>query len=408
MAVSPGGNTVFVTGYSYDNVRGYDYATVAYNAATGAQLWVKRYNGAGNDDDQAQSVAVSPDGGTVFVTGYSYDGPLGYDYATVAYNAATGAQKWLKTYNGPGNIDDHAYSIVVSPSGSAVYVTGASGSAAATVAYNAASGARLWVKRYSVPGGYSSQASSVTVSPSGNTVFITGSSTVTVDNYTTVAYDAATGAQLWAEHYNGPGHGDDEAASVRVSPSGNAVYVTGESTGTAQVYDYATIAYDVATGAQLWVNRYNGPANIGGQADALVVSPSGGTVFVTGQTAAGSGDYATVAYKAATGAQLWVKRYSGPADGTDGALAIAINPTGNGVYVTGESTGRADVTDYATLAYNPATGAQLWVTRYNGPGNAGGQADSIAVSPSGGTVFVTGASNPGPSGLDYATIAYQG
>jgi hypothetical protein len=231
MAVSPSDSTVFVTGYSYDNVRGYDYATVAYNSATGAQLWVKRYNGAGNEDDQAQSVAVSPSGSTVFVTGYSYDGPLGYDYATVAYNAATGAQKWLKTYNGPGNVDDHAYSIAVSPAGSAVYVTGASGSAAATVAYNAATGARLWVKRYSVPGGYSSQASSVTISPNGNTVFITGSSTVTFGNYTTVAYDATTGAQLWAEHYNGPGNADDEAASVRVSPTGNAVYVTGESWG---------------------------------------------------------------------------------------------------------------------------------------------------------------------------------
>jgi WD40 repeat protein len=203
--------------------------------------------------------------------------------------------------------DDHAYSIAVSPDGSAVYVTGASGSAAATVAYNAATGARLWVKRYSVPGGYSSQASSVTVSPNGNTVFITGSSTVTFGNYTTVAYDAATGAQLWAEHYNGPGNADDEAASVRVSPTGNAVYVTGESWGTAQVYDYATIAYDPATGAPLWVKRYNGPANIGGQATAVVISPSGGTVFVTGQTAAGSGDYATVAYNAATGAQLWAK-----------------------------------------------------------------------------------------------------
>ena len=401
VAVSPNGSTVFVTGYSYDNVRSYDYATVAYNAATGAQLWAIRFNGAGNGNDAAQSVAVSPDGGTVFVTGRSDDGALGIDYATVAYNAATGAQKWVRTYNGPGNSDDSATAVGVSPSGNAVFVTGSSGRAAATVAYNPVTGARLWVARYSRPGGYSSQASSLAVSPSGTMVVIAGANIVSSGDYATVAYTAATGARLWAEDYSGPGHGDDQAASVAISPTGNAVYVTGESWGTDQVYDYATLAYDAATGAHLWVTRYNGPASIGGQATAVVASPDGSTVFVTGQADAGSGDYATVAYNAATGAQRWVKRYNGPADGPDGALAMAISPTGSTVYVTGDSDGPAG-TGYATVAYNAVTGAQQWVTQYNGPGNPFSQANSIAVSPNDTTVFVTGS-----SGNDYATVAYQ-
>jgi hypothetical protein len=59
---------------------GDDYATVAYRAATGKQLWASRYNSPESGDDDADSVAVSPDGTTVFVTGWAAVG-----YATVAY-----------------------------------------------------------------------------------------------------------------------------------------------------------------------------------------------------------------------------------------------------------------------------------------------------------------------------------
>src|SRR5262249_2940644 len=123
VAVSPSGNTVFVTGdrHAWPSR---DYATIAYNAATGARLWIQRYNGASNDDEQSNAVAVSPSGSMVFVTGYSYEDNSAADYATIAYNAATGAQIWVRRYNGPGNFADGAVSVAVSPSGSTVFVTG--------------------------------------------------------------------------------------------------------------------------------------------------------------------------------------------------------------------------------------------------------------------------------------------
>ena len=110
LAVSPGGATVFVTGNSFGGTSGSDYATVAYDAATGAQRWASRYNGPANRNDYALSVTVSPDGATVFVTGASFGGRnracchSDWDYATVAYDAATGAQRWASRYNGPGNV----------------------------------------------------------------------------------------------------------------------------------------------------------------------------------------------------------------------------------------------------------------------------------------------------------------
>ncbi len=335
------------------------------SAISGAQLWVRRYTGSGNvtsDDDLGRSVAVSPSGDTIFVTGYSTGDTQ--DYATIAYNAATGAQLWLKRYNGPAGSDDQAYSVAVSPDGSAVFVTG----------------------------------------------FSTGATSG--DDYVTVAYNAATGAQLWVRRYNGPGNGTDHAGSVAVSPGGDTVFVTGYSDGGATTrYDYATVAYNAATGAQLWVNRYDGgSASHGGDAVSVAVSPGGGTVYVTGFSpgATSGDDYVTVACNAATGATLWVRRYNGSGNSTDDPVSVAVSPDGGTVYVTGRSIGSGSGDDYVTVAYNAATGATLWVRRYNGPANSTDAAYWVAVGSSTGTVFVTGISYGATSGADILTVAYSG
>jgi hypothetical protein len=111
--------------------------------------------------------------------------------------------------------------------------------------------------------------------------------------------------QLWVQRYNGVGSAEDVAKSVAVAPGGGKVFVTGRSHGTRATgeADYATVAYNTATGAQLWVKRYNGPGNNFDEASAVAVSPNGPRVFVTGKSygITPNGDYATVAYNASTG-----------------------------------------------------------------------------------------------------------
>jgi DNA-binding beta-propeller fold protein YncE len=79
-------------------------------------------------------------------------------------------------------------------------------------------------------------------------------------------------------------------------------------------------------------------------------------VYVTGESG-GKGsrlDYATVAWRAATGKRLWVKRYDGPAGADDYGQALAVGPDGSAVYVTGASRGSGTLTDYATVGYRAA------------------------------------------------------
>lgn len=102
--------------------------------------------------------------------------------------------------------------------------------------------------------------------------------------------------------------------------------------------------------------------------------------------------------------QEWVARYNGPGNSGEFANSLAVDGSGN-VYVTGYSTGSGTSVDYATIKYN-SSGVQQWVARYNGPGNGIDEASSIAVDGSD-NVYVTGRSEGLGTTWDYATIKYS-
>jgi uncharacterized delta-60 repeat protein len=208
--------------------------------------------------------------------------------------------------------------------------------------------------------------------------------------------------QHWAARYNGTANYWDFGTSLAADLDGN-VYVTGGSWGSATSGDYATFKYNAA-GQQEWEARYNGSANGVDVANKLVLDGDG-NIIVTGYSSRTEthDDYTTIKYDA-TGHQLWVAHYNGPGNGGDIGKSVAVDNIGN-VYVTGESMGIGTMYDYATVKYN-AAGQQLWEARYDGPVNGYDIPSSLVVDENG-NAYVTGFSYGGPVNPDYATIKYN-
>jgi len=157
----------------------------AASAPSGTRLWSAQFHGLGLFS-QPQAMAASPDGSAVFITGFTTVRSDHDRYATVGYNALTGAKLWRSIFHrGPALSNSIGQDVVSrdsakvfvtgsAPGGSAVFVRGDLGIPGrfATIGYSAATGARLWARLFKGLGDSVSEA--MVVSPDSSTVFITG------------------------------------------------------------------------------------------------------------------------------------------------------------------------------------------------------------------------------------------
>jgi len=379
LAIDNTGNIV-VTGYSYGSGSSSDFVTIKYNA-NGDSLWLKRYNGASNGFDIANAIAIDASG-NICVTGQSFGSTSAADFATIKYKP-NGDTLWVKKYSGPGNNQDQTYDIAIDALEN-VYVTGSSVGTGTqddyvTIKYNA-EGVQQWLQRYNITGNVEDFPYSIGVDNNGN-VFVTGRSqgVGTSRDYATIKYNTS-GVQQWIKRYNGTGNSVDEAYCLALDTSGN-IYVSGISGGTGTSGDYATIKYNT-DGDSLWIKRYNGPGNGNDGATAMKVDVSG-NVYITGNSQ-GPGtnyDYVTIKYNS-NGDSLSVNRYNGPGNNIDFSQGIAVDISGN-FYVIGYSVGIGTDYDFATIKYSEQSVKILYLTAfvegfYN-PSNNSMYSDTIMV-----------------------------
>src|SRR5215472_17396344 len=377
------------------------------SVAAGTRLWVSRYNGSGAG---AQATAIAPNlGGTaVFVTGLSRTGPATQSWVTIAYNAKTGKRLWLTAHAEGNGTGTAPRAISVSTDGTKVFVTGAAPGAPhrfMTIAYDAVTGKQLWISTSSIA------ATPAAMVAFGTTVvYVTGSTAAAngvSPDYVTIAYKAATGAQLWISRYNGPANRGDFGQAIAVNPGQRVAYVTGGSqdvTGS----DMVTIAYSVSTGAQLWAQRYDAGGNSSNQGLSLAVFDTGAPLIVTGRivTVAGRRSDVTINYNERTGKPVWIRHFKPLNNFSFNPVAMAIGPLAAIAYVAGDTGLPSHEEGYGTVAFT-LNGSVVWRGHYAGPADGKSFLLGLAIGPqTGGTLYETGASDSSAGVPDFATLAY--
>ncbi len=241
-----------------------------------------------------------------------------------------------------------------------------------------------WANKYNGTGDYSDKIKASTIDNSGN-IYLAGFTMTTNHHDMLVIKLNSTGDTLWTRTYNGFDNSEDEANDIAVDALGN-VYTTGYANNDTTGEDFVTLKYS-ATGQLLWSAVFNDPFGDDDKASSIVLDGSG-NVYVTGTTTKSSDktneDYCTIKYNSA-GLQQWATAFVGPGGGTDRAVKVVVDASGNPI-VTGRCYNGLD-DDWVTIKYNTNTGAAIWTNFLDFIKND--RAENMTIDASG-NVYVTG------------------
>ncbi|HEX7318812.1 MAG TPA: hypothetical protein VF399_00440 [bacterium] len=115
---------IYAAGRSQGSGTGDDFIVISLNKDTGDTNWIYRYNGPGNGMDVANKVIYGTDN-NIYAAGYCTGSSTSRDLLVISLNKETGDTNWIYRYNGPGNGNDQANSIVYGADGN-IYAAGRS------------------------------------------------------------------------------------------------------------------------------------------------------------------------------------------------------------------------------------------------------------------------------------------
>ncbi|MFN2543531.1 MAG: PQQ-binding-like beta-propeller repeat protein [Actinomycetota bacterium] len=346
LALAPDGSALFLV-----TTADTDILVTALDPDSGHVRWARTYDGPEGGADVARDVAVSPDSSQLYVTG-STDANGG-DLLLIGLSTSDGRLLRNLEYGSPYNPLrgwDTGYAVAVSPDGGRVYVAGRSEGASNLQGTNfdlitlaldvprahdgphgtVSSPAWTWVRRFTAVrnAGVSGRVG-IAVSEDGSHVVTSGEG---FNNFWTVGYAAPGGTQQWSTELSGTPLSQGwvstaDESLVRVDRGRVFVAIT-------KALDPGPLlaSYDLATGDELWTARYPAGPPLG-SAD-MVVSPDGRTVYTLASALDAGYGASLAAFDAGSGSQLWVGRLNSATDRIFG-YALAISPSGHALFAAG-------------------------------------------------------------------------
>jgi uncharacterized delta-60 repeat protein len=347
-----GAGDVFAAGFLNDNGTREDFAVAKFSRANGEVLWMDSFHGSGNYIDTASAIAVDGSGDFI-AAGFTYNASTGGDFTVVKYNGATGAQLWRRVIDGgvsPNGNGDGATAVGLDAAGN-IFAAGMIHDSRgvgnfALLKLDAANGATLWTQL--IPNGY---ASALAVDGAGNVVVV-GTSQVA---FAVVKYNGATGAEMWRQLINGTAGGPaGQAVTVAIDASGNVV------AGGYVVNSYGTpntnlFKFNGMTGAELWRQS--------GLFVKKIAVDGAGNVAASGLVGS---DLTLKKYDGTTGTELWRHNAGRTSNTTIGLSDVAVDTAGNiftagGIYNAGSRS-----SDILALKLDGPSGSEIWRQEING------------------------------------------
>lgn len=366
------------------------------------ERWVYTYNGQANSSDCANAIIYGDDG-NIYAAGYTTGSGTSKDFTIISVSP-NGEERWVYSYNGAGNSADEAHSIVYGTDGN-LYATGYSyesnGNRDFTVICVTSSGNQRWVYTYNGPGNGNDEAYSIVYGVDDN-LYIAGKTYYpgTADEFTVISLDTA-GTERWI--YIGPSTTDpdnDYARSI-IYGADSHVYATGKTTAIilgAHYGIYRIVSLDTDGNAEWEGGRWYGGV-LYASANAVTYGLDD-TLYTAGAVGrSGNPDIGIVAFDT-SGAWLWEEWYNGSDNGSDEGFAIVRGSPG-AAYATGFSIGSGTGRDITVIGH----GETDWVYTFNHAGSYNDESYSIVFGLNN-TLYVAGWSRRSNStGDDFTVIS---
>ncbi len=287
---------IYAAGHSVGEGTFYDFTVISIDT-TGAENWVYTYNGTENFYDVAHAIVYGLDG-NIYAAGSCEETLTPQDFIVISLTTE-GDTNWTYRYNGPGTAGNLAFSIVYG-SDDNIYAAGFSAAIDTSVDFTVISidttGTENWVYTYNGPGNEEDFAYSIVYGSDGN-IYAAGRSVGmgTSNDFMVISLTTA-GDTNWTYRYNGSANHWDIAKSIVYGSDGN-LYVAGYASNLVTSKDFTVISLDT-TGAENWVYGYSAASSFYWDEAHSIAYGLDGNIYAAGysiySTGAGIWDFTVI------------------------------------------------------------------------------------------------------------------